>query len=373
VAEPAVVWVEDADAFAALAPEWDALAAPQRNPFLLHAWFDAWWSAFGDGLRLRICSLRRDGALVALFPLCVRGRVTRGIANVHTQVFKPVAADDESLGRLVDVAVAAAGELELWAVPVADASLPLLRAACRSAGRVAFEEPLHTSPIVELDDDFAAYRARLGGSTRRGIDRSRRRLESDHDVHLEILAAPTDVDAELARGFELEASGWKGREGTAILSSPANTRFFRDLGRAFHRLGKLRLSTIVVDGRLGAWELCVLEQGRLWSLKGAYDESLARYSPGAILRLATIERCYDLGIDGNELLGFDPPWKRRFATSDRAHCVFRAYPRRPVSFARYAYRERVRPRAKALYIRHGGLRARRLLRLVVARVRRAWT
>jgi hypothetical protein len=67
-------------------------------------------------------------------------------------------------------------------------------------------------------------------------------------------------------------------------------------------------------------------------------------APGLVLELATIERCFEQGIEAHELLGADEPYKLRFSTSRRRHRVFRAFPRRPVPALRYAWR-RYAPRS----------------------------
>ena len=68
--------VRDGDAFARLAPEWDALvrAMPRPSPFLLHGWLSAWWRHFGAGRDLRIHVAHEDGRLTGALPLYVRRR-----------------------------------------------------------------------------------------------------------------------------------------------------------------------------------------------------------------------------------------------------------------------------------------------------------
>jgi CelD/BcsL family acetyltransferase involved in cellulose biosynthesis len=87
-----------------------------------------------------------------------------------------------------------------------------------------------------------------------------------------------------------------------------------------------------------AWDLGILHGNRLYSLKSGYLEEFRALAPGLVLELATIERCFEAGIDAHELLGSDEPYKLRFSTSERHHRVFRAFPRRPRGLLRYAWR-----------------------------------
>lgn len=160
------------------------------------------------------------------------------------------------------------------------------------------------------------------------------------------MEAPADLEGDLERGFAVEGSGWKGRTGTAISSSPRTLAFYRAVGHTFHRLGALRLSGISVDGRLIAFDLCLLHRGRPFLLKTGFDETYRRLAPGLVLRLSVIERCFELGLESHELLGDDTEWKRKFATSERRHCVLRSYRARPVPLAHYGYRRFARPALK---------------------------
>src|SRR6185503_2145769 len=72
--------------------------------------------------------------------------------------------------------------------------------------------------------------------------------------------------------------------------------------------------------------------------KSGYREEFKALAPGMVLELATIERCFERGIEAHELLGSDEEYKLRFSTSERRHRYFRAYPRRPAPALRYAWR-----------------------------------
>jgi CelD/BcsL family acetyltransferase involved in cellulose biosynthesis len=165
------------------------------------------------------------------------------------------------------------------------------------------------------------------------------------------LDAPTDLVDQLDAFFALEARGWKGRRGTAILSSERTTAFYRAVAAGFARRGELRLSTIEVDDQLIAFDLGLVSADRLWVLKGSYDESYRRYAPGLLLLLAEIERAFELGLDAVELLGDAEPYKRKFATDFRPHCAVHSHRRRLVPLAWLSYRRLARPLLRRAYRR----------------------
>lgn len=343
-----VEWIDEPGRFAELREQWDWLAVRQRSPFGRHAWFWAWWNAFGSGGQLSVCAVWRGKRLVAALPLWRRGGALRAMANVHTPVFEVPACDHQAREAAFTAALEAApGVLDIEALASNDSVLPTLARDSSDAGRVALVESLHTSPIIDLNADFDSY-WRLHPTRFRKLAKLARRMRRDHKADVALLEAPGDLEGELDRAFELEAAGWKGGAGTAIVSAAETARFYRSMAGAYHRLGELRMSTIVLDGELAAFDLCLLHGSRLWTLKSSYNESHRRLSPGNVLLLWEIERSFELGLEAVELLGAFEDYKLAFATSQRDHLRFRAYRRRPGSLARFAYRRWARP-----VLRHG--------------------
>ncbi len=149
---------------------------------------------------------------------------------------------------------------------------------------------------------------------------------------------PEDLEAEVEAGLAVQLAGWKGRQGTAILSSEDTARFYRRIVAELHARGLTRFSSIVVDGRPIAWEFELLHQNRLWGMNGAIDEGFKKFSPGLVLKVALIERCFELGLDAYEFIGADEDWKGKFLTGKRAHFDIELYRRAPVPLARFAVR-----------------------------------
>lgn len=336
--------VRSVDRCAQLAEAWEALAAHESTPFTAHAWFAAWWGAFGAGLQLRVLALWDAQELVAVYPLCARGRNWSAIANVHSPLFAPLARDRRALAQISDAAVRlASGRLGIESLPRDSPETKALEDAAARRRARTIATPLHTSPIVETDGELAAWRSATRHRWGAPLERFRRKMAREHDAEFRLVAVPGDLDAELRRGFAVEASGWKGDAGTAILSAPETERFYRQVARAAQARDELRLSWIALDGELVAFDLTLLRGGRLYLLKTGFDERHRRLAPGLVLRLSVIERCFELGLAAHELLGDDTEWKLKFATTARAHVTLDVFAPRPAALARYAWRGKLRP------------------------------
>jgi CelD/BcsL family acetyltransferase involved in cellulose biosynthesis len=341
-------WITDPARFSALAPEWDALAAEHATPFLLHAWLAPWWEAFAPAdAELRVAVLWRDGELVAGLPLMAVDGALEALANWHTPVFGAIARDAEAEQEVALQALGAARRLEVPFLERTDA----LEAAAASAGRPYLVEPMLSAPVVELRGGYDAFRAESKPRWGAPLERFRRKMGRENGLVQHLVERPRDLDAELDRGFVVEASGWKGEQGTAINSQPATERFYRDVARAFADRDGLRLSWLELDGTMAAFDLTLLHANRLWLLKTGFDERHRRLAPGLVLRLSVIERCCELGLEAHELLGGESGWKAKFASTARDLAAFRGYARGPAGRSVYAYRRYGRPLLKRTYQR----------------------
>lgn len=343
---PEIGWISSERDFAELAPEWDALAG--GSPFDLHCWYDAWWRAFGAEAEMAVCTLRRDGELAAVFPLIARGGALGAMANVHSPSYRPLARDPEAL-RALAAAVLARGGVELCCMREDGEALQVLLPQVRAARMTPLVEPTYSSPTVDTSGDLDAWRAESKKRWGAPLERFRRKMGRDHEASFTIVEPPTDLDAELADGYAVEASGWKGEAGTAITSSPETEAFYTGVAQAFAARDELRFSRIVLDRETAAFDLTLLHDGRLHLLKTGFDERFRKLAPGLVMRLSIVEKCFEMGLASHELLGDESEWKSKFATGTRPHATVHAFGRGPIARVRRGYRSLLRPRLRSIY------------------------
>ena len=337
--------VESLEGFRELEAGWEALARDVGHPFASHAWIDAWLSAFGAEMPPAVYTAWDGDRLAAAIPLVRRGSVLAAAANAHTPWFSPLGGG-EPLSLLADaVARSAASHVVLPELAVDDAATGVLTDALDRDRAVVWVESTRSAPVVDGSSVPDEYLSHLSGDRRREVRRLRRRLEEVGAV-VSPLGRPTDVGAEVDRALALEAMGWKGRRGTAILDDPATERFYRDVAHAFARRDELRVSTVTLDGELVAFDLCIVANGRLWIPKGSIDERQRRLSPGIVLLVAEIEAAFDDGAGGVELLGDADAYKLPYATRTRRHGTVHGARLRPAPVLRVAYRRALRPRLR---------------------------
>jgi CelD/BcsL family acetyltransferase involved in cellulose biosynthesis len=103
-------------------------------------------------------------------------------------------------------------------------------------------------------------------------------------------------ESEVRRGLEafvnLEAAGWKGHNGTALAQSPSDRAYVEAVMVGLARTGESFVEILSVDDAIVAAGLFIVQGDTAFFWKTAYDERLARHSPGILLDMALTRRLF---------------------------------------------------------------------------------
>lgn len=113
------------------------------------------------------------------------------------------------------------------------------------------------------------------------LRRSKRQLEEQGTLACKHFDA-ADPEA-LQRFYDLEASGWKGEEGTAIQCNPPTRQFYDLVAQAAACDGYLSLDFLELNGKPIAAHFGFNLRGRYFLAKAGYDEAYRRQGPGQLL------------------------------------------------------------------------------------------
>lgn len=143
---------------------------------------------------------------------------------------------------------------------------------------------------------FDAYWAQRSKKLSQNIRRYAHRLEKDGGGRqLLRLTEAAQMGAAVARYGELESSGWKGREGTAIRIDNAQGEFYREVLERFAASGQGAVYECWFGDRLAASRLVIGSPAMLVMLKTSYDESLSEFAPGRLLLFDLIRQTFAEG------------------------------------------------------------------------------
>ena len=288
----------------ALREGWDALGplAATPNPYFERWYLEPSLRLFDPDQRISLATLVVDGRLVALLPLerstNYHGRRMPHFALwQHDNIFcgEPLIAPGH--------AVAFWDDLLAWCDRHAGAAL-FLHAACLPA-----DGESHAA-LAELATrggrSIAPVRTFRRAALRRGrcpqdhleatlerkrikeLARKRRRLEEQGDFVFSRHTDATGIDQWIAEFLALESAGWKGAEGSALASAPQTEALFREAVAGAAAQGRLERIAFHLDGRPVAMLASFIAAPHGFGFKTAFDETLAKLSPGMLLQVENL-------------------------------------------------------------------------------------
>ncbi len=305
--------------------EWTELCEASGSvPFTFPGWIRAWNEVCR--CEVRLAAVRRGGLLVAALPVTRRRARLATPADWHTPVVEAAALDAAALELLArSLAEAAPAALAVDFVEAGSPTATAIPAALRAAGYSIRSQARMHSPYIDLSSGAAAYFDGLESRKKRELRRRRRRLDEAGTVGFAVSDGPIGLTSLLDEAFGVEASGWKGRRGTAIASDPAVTAMYRSAAAWAASRGMLVVGTLRLDGRLLAFDLALEHRGAHYLLKTGFDPEAGRFAPAMQLRALMIERAFDVGLASYEFAGTDDPWKIEWTDTVRRIVRIDAY------------------------------------------------
>lgn len=147
-------------------------------------------------------------------------------------------------------------------------------------------------PVLRRRPSCTYLDGRFSPRHRKSLRRHRRRLADALGGQVDVLDAAQgagDLKDAVHSFLQLEAAGWKGRAGTAMASRAGDAEWFRRLALSLHRERRLQLWALGTAERVAAWQCNILTGETVFHFKIAYDEALAKSSPGLQLEVAMVE------------------------------------------------------------------------------------
>ncbi len=315
VARMSVRIVSDPRELAALLPDWEELSASALEP---NVFYEPWLLmpalqrlAVGRTLRLAFV-FAADPArpepplLTGFFPLeCQRGYKGLPIPSVrlwrHLHCFLTIPLvragwAHETLAAFFDWLASDSRSGALMEFTLISGEGPFQQAlveALHGSSRPSHILESYTRALFRPAADAEAHLASgLSGRHRRKIKHQEKQLSALGHIEYDVLGQGDDIDARIEEFLQLEASGWKGREGSALASNAGERQYFEAIAREGFRRGQLMMSSLRLDGRPIAYKCDFLAGRGAFTFKIAFDENYARYSPGLLLEIHAIRRLH---------------------------------------------------------------------------------
>jgi hypothetical protein len=172
-------------------------------------------------------------------------------------------------------------------------------------------------------DGETLLREAMGAKKLKELRRQRHRLEQHGEMVFEIARTPDEVGTALETFLWLEASGWKGKRGTALIQHDGDATFIRRAARALAETGQCEIITLRAGATPLAAGIVLRQQDRAFFFKLGIDERFAKHSPGVQLTVElTRHLCADPAIRSADSTAsadhpmINPIWRGRLNIGD---------------------------------------------------------
>jgi CelD/BcsL family acetyltransferase involved in cellulose biosynthesis len=311
------------------APFWHSLEGPGCSPIQQYLWSEACWNTLPCDGELHIVAVKngpRSGAIAPLVKRSALGRLEHlGVKYLHEPA-DFLYSDEAALKRLVSVLAESGAPLFLERIPSDSATVAAIQSSYNGRAKIIVREA-PAFPRIALTEDWAEPESQLNSGRRSDLRRAIRNAEKIGTIRYEILTPkPSELGTLLDEALEVEASNWKGREGSAVAKDALRGKFYRQYASAACESGVLRLAFLRLGGRAVAMQYAIQAGGSYWLLKIGYRDEVARCSPGMLLIAETIRYASAQGLASYEFLGTAASWTRIWAKEERGSVALRVYP-----------------------------------------------
>lgn len=162
--------------------------------------------------------------------------------------------------------------------------------------------------------DYEKTLQRLSKKFRRQLRRDRDRMTKIGNVRFVSSRRKTDLLEYYTSFLDVEASGWKGEQGTgsAIKLSPKLKGFYQTLIESLSDREICEINLLVKDDSCISAQYCLVIDGICYVLKIGYDETYKEMGPGHMLREAVLKKYQEHPEISTLSMVSSTPWHERW-------------------------------------------------------------
>jgi CelD/BcsL family acetyltransferase involved in cellulose biosynthesis len=344
-----------------LADEWRELCAEAADdqPFYRPEWIRAYFRFFARRKNIIVIAARLGDRLCLMLPLIeetgtfskIPVRKFRAPVNSCAGRFDAIYSAGPDGEAAIQATWRYLRELDGWDIlqlrdALQGSAVSRLAAAARADGLSTIQIDDKPSPYVPVPTDPELLKQLpVNARLRRQLRQIRREI-AEKSSSLKLHRVETADPKALNRFYELEASGWKGQERTAILLY-GRKPFLDEVAESAARAGYFTLYLLELDGQLIAGHYGFTHRACYYSVVVAYNESFKEFSPGHLIIDEIVRDCAARGVRAYQTTGQDQEWKMRWTNQVQPlshHFVFRGR----LGNLAYAVESRLRPAVSRL-------------------------
>jgi CelD/BcsL family acetyltransferase involved in cellulose biosynthesis len=332
--------ISEFNEFESLSEVWDSLiqnSSDNSTVYLTHEWLSTWWKHFGEGKKLNVLLIEKEGRLIGIVPLmrteyrigllkiCALetigslncnhiGLMRSGSGEEVVSAFVAYLKEEFTGGKLV---------LRLTLVPEDCMFFDLLRRdIALPASGLALQEKMKTlAPYIELPPTWDGYFRSLSPNRRHALRRKMRLLQERHTVEFRDCTGD-NIESMLSRFIELHEKRWRSSNVRGVFSDPKMEGFYRDIAAQFVKKGWFNFACLIIDGEVASAEYSFIYNQKLYSSTSARNIDYSEYGVGHLHYTFLIKYAIERGLREFDFLKGDEPYKFHWTKSSRRYLNF---------------------------------------------------
>ena len=310
-----------------LREKWQKLLEEKHCSRFFHRW--EWYKSYLDCLALNMeeavfLEASIEEKTIAILPLLIREKNKSDVfvksvgfpAHSHVNLSGAIVASEEQ--RLVEslIEYLSVQKKIKWDVLQFDKVLNdsiLSQQLSRYSGAIVKQNNVATSAYISCDMD-SSHLDRMSTKFKRNLRRLHNKALKAGEVSFHYEKGRPALDKAFEHFLEIEASGWKGSDGTgsAIGLDPVLKKFYMSLLEGFATKGDCQINLVKIDGVYAAGQFCLITDGILYLLKIGYKEEFNNFAPGSLLLYDLIQNSLENPYIHTISFVTGPEWVKRW-------------------------------------------------------------
>jgi CelD/BcsL family acetyltransferase involved in cellulose biosynthesis len=296
-----------------LVSSWDEWRHSLRwgSIFVIPAWLEAWWQAFGGGADLYLGIAREGDEVTGFAPLQLRDKTASFIGSADVCDYldfaiRPGRERDFFEILLDDLRERDVQRLKLAPVRPDSTVLSQLMGIARGRGYQVRQQPEDVSLELDLPASWDGYLTALSAKQRHEVRRKLRRLWQAGNVEYGCMTAGRELGDHIDVFLKLFALSRDEKAGFMTLQMES---FFRSMTRTMTEIGLLRLGILQVGQRPAAMTMGFDYNESYYLYNSAYEPEFSHLSVGLLSKVLCLKDAIEKGRKRWDFLKGSEPYK----------------------------------------------------------------
>jgi len=267
------------------------------SPFVLPAWMQVWRQVFGEGMEMRIRTVRDGDKVIGIAPLMVRDDTALLIGDTdvcdYLDFIVTPGEEKEFFNVLLDdLKKSGIKRLDLKHVRPDSTVLNNLAPLAQDRGLAVETVKDNVSYEMDLPASFDAYLESLSTKQRHEVRRKLRRLNEEGTIMYRSVGEGEAVNSAMGTFYKMFVES---RQDKADFMTEKMRSFFNLLVGAMAGAGLLKLGILELDGKPLAEIMCFDYQDCIYLYNSGYDPNYVSLSAGLLSKVLAIKDSIENG------------------------------------------------------------------------------